>query len=218
MDRTTYDQPVSSGEESDVLIQSPVWGGDSESSEKQTPLTLYTVFLTLFAAIGGFLFGYDTGVISGAMILIKDTFSLSSFWQELVVSVTIGTSIIGALLGGCLNHQFGRRPVLILSAAVFTAGAVTMGVAHSREILLLGRLIVGFGIGKYSYHACSHVFQHTHTHNIGGIRCLIIRRLISFITEYDILFNPFIAVFLCEIKHEICADMNTIRKQCEHHH
>lgn len=117
-------------------------------SKQTTPLSVY--FLTVFAAIGGFLFGYDTGVISGAMILIKQEFDLSSFWQELIVSVTIGAAILGALLGGFLNQRLGRKPLLVASAMVFTVGAVVMGVAHSREILLVGRLTVGFGIGKFN--------------------------------------------------------------------
>lgn len=108
----------------------------------------YVYFLTVFAAIGGFLFGYDTGVVSGAMILIKQEFHLSSFWQELIVSATIGTAILGSLFGGFLNQRFGRKPMLIVSGLVFTVGAVVMGVAHSREVLLIGRLIVGLGIGN----------------------------------------------------------------------
>ena len=128
--------------EQEALIQT------SRLESKQTT-PLYVYFLTVFAAIGGFLFGYDTGVISGAMILIKQEFNLSSFWQELIVSATIGAAILGALLGGFLNQRLGRKPLLLASAMVFTVGAVVMGVAHSREILLVGRLTVGFGIGKF---------------------------------------------------------------------
>ncbi|XP_067025133.1 proton myo-inositol cotransporter-like isoform X1 [Acropora muricata] len=115
---------------------------------QQTPSFVY--FLTAFAAIGGFLFGYDTGVISGAMILIKEEFHLTPFWQELVVSVTIGTAIVGSFFGGFLNQRFGRKPMLITSAMVFTIGATVMGVAQSRVVLLIGRLTVGFGIGGAS--------------------------------------------------------------------
>lgn len=139
------DQAPSDDKESEqqTLIQT------SHLESKQTT-PLYVYFLTVFAAIGGFLFGYDTGVISGAMILIKQEFDLSSFWQELIVSVTIGAAILGALLGGFLNQRLGRKPLLVASAMVFTVGAVVMGVAHSREILLVGRLTVGFGIGKFN--------------------------------------------------------------------
>ena len=134
------EQPLSVGNktEQEALIKS--------LTQEKTPLYVY--FLTAFAAIGGFLFGYDTGVISGAMILIKQEFHLSNFWQELIVGITIGTAIVGALLGGFLNQWFGRKPMLITSAIVFTTGSVLMGIAHSRELLLFGRLTVGFGIGK----------------------------------------------------------------------
>lgn len=135
-------QSVHKENEQQALIQT----SHLESKEK-TPFYVY--FLTAFAAIGGFLFGYDTGVISGAMILIKEEFKLSSFWQELIVSVTIGAAILGALLGGFLNQRLGRKPLLVASAMVFTIGAVVMAVAYSREILLIGRLTVGFGIGKF---------------------------------------------------------------------
>ena len=137
-------QPVHKKSEQQALIQTPYF-----ESKQNTPFYVY--FLTAFAAIGGFLFGYDTGVISGAMILIKEEFGLSSFWQELIVSVTIGAAILGALLGGFLNQRLGRKPLLGASAMVFTVGAVVMGVAHSREILLIGRLTVGFGIGKFHH-------------------------------------------------------------------
>ena len=137
------EQPLSVGNktEQEALIKT--------SMKEKAPLYVY--FLTGFAAIGGFLFGYDTGVVSGAMILIKREFHLSYFWQELIVSVTIGTAIIGALLGGFLNQWFGRRPMLIASATVFTTGAVLMGIAQSRELLLFGRLTVGFGIGTLKH-------------------------------------------------------------------
>ena len=61
---------------------------DSLSHETSTPFFVYA--LTFFSAMGGFLFGYDTGVISGAMILLRDYFRLNSVWQELVVAVTVG--------------------------------------------------------------------------------------------------------------------------------
>lgn len=61
---------------------------DSLSHESSTPFFVYA--LTLLSAMGGFLFGYDTGVISGAMILLRDYFKLNSIWQELIVSVTVG--------------------------------------------------------------------------------------------------------------------------------
>ena len=70
---------------------------DHLSSAKRTPR--FVIALACFSAIGGFLFGYDTGVISGAMIQLRDRFQLNSVWQEMIVSVTLGAAAIFALIG-----------------------------------------------------------------------------------------------------------------------
>ena len=103
--------------------------------------------LTFFATIGGFLFGYDTGVVSGALLLIKEEFSLSSLWQELFVSTTIGAAAIFALISGPLNENLGRRLVIVIASVVFTIGAAIMAFAYNKWMLLAGRAVVGAGIG-----------------------------------------------------------------------
>lgn len=120
---------------------------DSLSQRPQTPTFVYV--LTFFSALGGFLFGYDTGVISGAIILLRNEFNLSSVWQELIVSVTVGAAAVFALVGGVLNDRLGRRPVIMTASIVFTVGAVCMGIAGDKYLLLGGRIIVGAGIGKF---------------------------------------------------------------------
>ena len=123
--------------------------GDSSIQQYHKPRSQCFVYaLTFLSAIGGFLFGYDTGVISGAMILLRDTFNLTALWQELIVSVTVGFAAIFAAVGGVLNSFFGRKPTILIASAVFSGGAVCMGVADGREVLLVGRIIVGIGIGK----------------------------------------------------------------------
>ncbi|XP_062857946.1 solute carrier family 2 member 13b [Trichomycterus rosablanca] len=103
--------------------------------------------LAFFSALGGFLFGYDTGVVSGAMLLIKKEMNLSSLWQELLVSITVGAAALSALAGGYLNGLFGRRVCILLASFIFTVGGIVLSVAPSKEVLLIGRLIVGLGIG-----------------------------------------------------------------------
>ena len=112
----------------------------------------YVVFLTCFAAIGGLLFGYDTGIVSGSMLLIKDDFQLSTLWQEVIVSATIGAAALFSLLAGFLVDQIGRKKVIMIASFVFTVGAVVMAIpeTNEKEILLIGRLIVGVGIGMVS--------------------------------------------------------------------
>ena len=107
----------------------------------------YIYLLATFAAIGGFLLGYGTCVISGAMIPLKRHFNLSVEEQEVVVSITIVGAIIGSLTSAFFNGKFGRRVVLILASAVFTVGSVILAVAASVFLLILCRLTVGIGIG-----------------------------------------------------------------------
>ena len=107
----------------------------------------FLVVLTFFAALGGFLFGYDTGVVSGAMIKVREDFSLSSTLQEAVVSVTVGAAALAAAVGGPTSDLIGRKPILLIASVVFTVGAIVMGVAWYAWILLIGRVVVGVGIG-----------------------------------------------------------------------
>lgn len=97
--------------------------------------------------LGGFLFGYDTGVVSGAMIKIDNKFNLTAFWHELIVSVTIGAAAISAALSGLLTEVLGRKPVLIIASIVFTIGAAVTAGSPDKYVLLGGRVIVGIGIG-----------------------------------------------------------------------
>ena len=107
------------------------------------------ILLTFLSAIGGFLFGYDTGVVSGAMILLREEFHLDPLWQELVVSVTIGAAALFAIVGGFLNDRVGRKPTILLASVIFSCGAILLGCALNREMILVGRIILGVGIGNY---------------------------------------------------------------------
>ncbi len=112
--------------------------------------TFYLYSLVAVASVGGLLFGYDTGVVSGAMILIVPALHLSANQHEAIVSSTTGFAALGALCSGSLNRRCGRRPVLIWSAIIFTAGAVVMALCGSFLGLLAGRCIVGVAIGLAS--------------------------------------------------------------------
>jgi SP family galactose:H+ symporter-like MFS transporter len=103
-----------------------------------------------FAALGGLLFGYDTGVISGAVIFIKKDFSLSTFPQELVVSMVLAGATVGAIVGGRLADRFGRRLTLLGTALIFVAGAIICAAAISFSMLVAGRVVVGLAIGLAS--------------------------------------------------------------------
>lgn len=157
-----YGTRESGADDSDnnVLSASPSHRQPEQEVETR-PSSKFVYILTFFSTIGGFLFGYDTGVVSGALILIKDEFALSSVWQELFVSVTIGFAAVFAFLSGPCNEQFGRRPVIITASLVFTVGAVVLGVAYDKWMLLVGRAILGIGIGNILATLWCHVLYPT---------------------------------------------------------
>jgi len=109
--------------------------------------TLFVYVAAAFAALGGLLFGYDTGVISGALIFIRQSFALSTFHQEIIVSVVLVGACIGALGGGPLADRLGRRKILLVTSLIFMTGAIVCATAMSVTTLVVGRMIVGLGIG-----------------------------------------------------------------------
>jgi MFS family permease len=119
-------------------------------SARQAESTAFVYIAAAFAALGGLLFGYDTGVISGALIFIQKSFSLSVFHQELVVSVVLVGAAVASLTGGRLADQIGRRMNLALTSVIFILGAIICAAARSEVTLILGRTIVGIGIGLAS--------------------------------------------------------------------
>ncbi|GLJ05086.1 hypothetical protein SUGI_0010690 [Cryptomeria japonica] len=113
----------------------------------------YILQLAISAGVGGLLFGYDTGVISGAALYIRDDFEAvgkSTFLQETIVSVTIAAAIIGSAVGGFVNDRFGRKIAIIIADIVFAVGAVVMAVAPNPWVLIIGRVLVGLGVGTAS--------------------------------------------------------------------
>lgn len=125
-------------------------GSRDVSGAGGAPSKAFVYVAAAFAALGGLLFGYDTGVISGALIFIQKTFSLSTFHQELVVSVVLVGACVGALSGGRLADRFGRRIMLIFTAIIFIAGAIVCAIAVDVTMLIAGRAVVGLGIGLAS--------------------------------------------------------------------
>ncbi len=129
-----------------------VWRPGNEHAVNVTPYsyTRFTVMVATIAALGGLLFGYDTGVISGAVIFISREFSLTTATQEFVVSVVLIGAMIGALLAGSGADFLGRRLTLIAAGLLFAGGAIASALAPSIAMLLAARFVVGFAIGLSS--------------------------------------------------------------------
>ncbi|RZH69672.1 sugar porter family MFS transporter [Natrinema altunense] len=108
------------------------------------------------AALNGLLFGFDTGVISGAMLYIRNTFELATVFgysmnasliEGIIVSGAMIGAIIGAALGGRLADRLGRRRLILVGAVVFFVGSLIMAIAPTVEILIVGRIVDGIGVG-----------------------------------------------------------------------
>jgi sugar porter (SP) family MFS transporter len=106
--------------------------------------------VALVTILAGLLFGYDQGVISGALSFIADDFSLSSTLQEVVTSwVTLG-ALAGALVAGILADRVGRKRTLLLAGLLFTVGASIQAFAPDTGVLVVGRFVIGVGVGVAS--------------------------------------------------------------------
>jgi sugar porter (SP) family MFS transporter len=102
-------------------------------------------------ALGGLLFGYDTGVVSGALLFLqKDFGGLSSFQEELVTSLLLVGAVVGALLAGRVADLIGRRLTVLITAAVFVVGVLLAAFTPTYPVLLVARVVIGLAVGSAS--------------------------------------------------------------------
>jgi sugar porter (SP) family MFS transporter len=102
-------------------------------------------------ALGGLLFGYDTGVISGALLFIgRDFPGLTSFDKELLTSILLIGALIGALVAGRIADRVGRRPTVLGTAALFIVGVLIAAFSPSYGVLVVARVIIGLAVGSAS--------------------------------------------------------------------
>ncbi|KAL7595993.1 hypothetical protein Lser_V15G29436 [Lactuca serriola] len=132
----------------------------------------YVLGLTVVAGIGGLLFGYDTGVISGALLYIRDDFKAvdeSSFLQETIVSMALVGAMIGAAAGGWINDAYGRKRATLLADVIFAFGSLVMAGAPDPYVLIMGRLLVGLGVGVASVTAPMYIAEAAPSEIRGGL-------------------------------------------------
>jgi sugar porter (SP) family MFS transporter len=111
---------------------------------------LYVIFLAAVAALGGFLFGYDTAVISGTIGSVATQFSLNDVSTGWYVGCALVGSILGVAVAGKLSDQFGRKGILLFSAVLFTGSGIGCMFSESISGLVLYRIVGGIGIGVAS--------------------------------------------------------------------
>jgi sugar porter (SP) family MFS transporter len=101
-----------------------------------------------FGALGGLLFGYDTGVISGALLFIPDDFKLTPFLQGAIVGGLLLGAMVGAAFAGRLSDRLGRRTLIIAAGVIFTCGALLAAFAPSVGVLIAARFVLGLAVGS----------------------------------------------------------------------
>jgi sugar porter (SP) family MFS transporter len=107
--------------------------------------------VAVIAALGGFLFGYDTGVISGALLYIKGDLGASSFEQEAIVGALLIGAAVGALISGYLADAISRRWTKVLSGTIYTLAALACAFSQSPNQLIGARFVLGLSVGTASF-------------------------------------------------------------------
>jgi SP family galactose:H+ symporter-like MFS transporter len=131
---------------------------------KKPHVGIWLLMVGLVIMLAGVLFGYDQGVISGALEGIQNSFHVSTFTTEIITSwVTLG-ALFGALFAGSMADRLGRRITIILAALLFTMGALLEAIAPGTSVLVIGRLVVGFGVGVASVAAPLYAAEHAPSH------------------------------------------------------
>lgn len=116
-------------------------------SKTATGSLLFLILISLVAATGGLLFGFDTAVISGTVGFFRKEFELSAVMTGWVASSALVGCMIGAAVAGVLSDRYGRKKILILSAICFTLSAIGCGLSRTVSELVAARLLGGVGIG-----------------------------------------------------------------------
>ena len=122
---------------------------ESVETRRDAPgqLTGKVVIVALVSAVSGMLYGYDTGIISGALLQITKDFGIAEGWKQVIAASILLGAVIGALSCSYLSERRGRKGTLVMLAVVFVAGALWCSFSPNPVLLSLGRLVLGFAVG-----------------------------------------------------------------------
>jgi sugar porter (SP) family MFS transporter len=122
-----------------------------QSAAAEQAIQRNVVIASGITALGGLLFGYDTGVVSGALLFLKNDFGgLSSFQQELVTSLLLVGAAVGALFAGRIADRVGRRLTVLGTALIFIVGVLLAAFTPTFPVLLVARIVIGLAVGAAS--------------------------------------------------------------------
>jgi len=147
------------------------------------------LLIAVIAATGGLLFGFDTGVISGALPFLKEYWQLSDKQIEWVTTTVLLGAVLGALTSGKLSDFLGRKKMIIVNAIIFSIGALGCALAGNIDVLIVMRVVVGIAIGITSYVAPMYIAEISPTRRRGALVTLnqlmiTIGILVSYVADF----------------------------------
>ena len=147
------------------------------------------LMIAIIAATGGLLFGFDTGVISGALPFLKEYWRLSDANVEWITTTVLIGAVIGAVTSGKLSDFLGRKKMIIVNAIIFSIGAIGCTFAHNLTLLMFMRVVIGIAIGITSYVVPMYIAEIAPARRRGMLVTLnqlmiTIGILVSYITDY----------------------------------
>jgi sugar porter (SP) family MFS transporter len=150
--------------------------------------------MAFIAALSGILFGYDTGVMSGAILFIQEEYSLTAGMNGIVMSAVLLGALLGAIVSGRLTDHFGRKKLLLIVACIFIFGSLATAIATSIPFLAIGRVVVGIAIGIASYTAPLYISEISPQHQRGALVALnqlaiTIGILVSYVVDYGFAYH-----------------------------
>lgn len=110
----------------------------------------YIIGISFISALGGYLFGFDFAVISGALPFLQQQFGLDEYWEGFATGSLALGAILGCIIAGSISDRYGRRPGLLVSAAIFAVSSLAMAFSPSRDFFIASRFAAGIGVGMAS--------------------------------------------------------------------
>lgn len=107
--------------------------------------------IAVVASLGGLLSGFDTGVVSGALLFINETWAISPFEQGWIVSAAIVGAVIGAAMNGSLSDIYGRKKIIVATGVIFAAGSLMCAYATTPYWLIAARVVIGLAVGMVNF-------------------------------------------------------------------
>ncbi|CAN8001051.1 unnamed protein product, partial [Ixodes hexagonus] len=148
--------PSRTAKESALQLEST---GVAGASPKHPGAFFHVLLAACIASLGGILFGYDTGIISGALLQLKTTFKLSCVTQQLVVGSLFLGAFLASFVGGVLVDWLGRKRALLLASLLFLTGTTLQSLSPSLAVLFCGRLVTGMAVSLSTTAECTYIAE-----------------------------------------------------------